>query len=327
MQSRYPSLRVFVLVLLVAVSASACGKYSIGNLRALMAFKEGNVLYGKSDFVMAAASYEEAIQHNPDMGIVYFFLANSYDNMYRPGSSGDPASDPNLQKAVVNYNKAIEIIKDEEPSGAQIRKLSFEYLIAAYGPDKLNDFDHAEPIAKRLIELEPQEPGNYYTLGKLYEDQGRYEEAEAHFLEAVSLRPNDPLGYTYLAGHYNRQGNFEKTMEAWEKRAEVEPNNPEAHHTIATWLQEKAMKPDAQLSSATRRAYIDRAIAAEDSALALHENYIEALVFKNILLRMKAQYERDRRTIDALLAEADRLRDKAIALQNAQNAGGGGGGI
>ena len=115
-------------------------------------------------------------------------------------------------------------------------------------------------------------------------------------------------------------------MEAWEKRAEVEPNNPEAHHTIATWLQEKAMK-DVQLPTATKRAYIDRAIAAEDSALALHENYVEALVFKNILLRMKAQYERDRRTIDALLAEADRLRDKAIAIQNAQNAGGRGGGI
>lgn len=321
MQSRYTSVRVFVLVLLVAVSAAACGKYSIGNLRALMAFKEGNGLYGKADFEKAAASYEEAVQHNPEMGIVYFFLANSYDNLYRPGKKGDPANDAYLTKAVENYNKAIQIIKPDEPSGEQIRKLSYEYLIAAYGPDKLDDFSQAEPVGKRLIEMEPNEPGNYQTMGKLYEDQGRYEEAEAHFLKAVEIRPSDPLGYSVLAGYYNRQANFEKTMEAWENRAKVEPNNPEAHHTIATWMYEKAFK-DYTLDAKTKRAYIERGIAAENSALALHADYIEALTFKNILLRMKANMEKDRKVIDSLIAEADKLRNRAIELQKQQGGGG-----
>jgi tetratricopeptide (TPR) repeat protein len=319
MQSRFSSLRLLVLVLLVAVSASACGKYSIGNLRMLMAFKEGNAAYGKADFVTASKSYEEAVKHNPDFGIVYFFLANSYDNM-SVKASGDTRNEL-LLKAVDNYNKAITVIKDDEPSAAQIRKLSYEYLIAAYGQDKLNDFTHAEPIGKRLIEMEPNEPGNYQTLGKLYEDQGRYEEAEAHFQKAVEVRA-DALGYSVLAGYYNRQGNFEKTMEAWENRAKAEPNNPEAHHTIAHWLWEKAFK-DYTLTAAQKRAYIERGIAAEDSALALHGDYIEALTYKNILLRMKAGMERDRKVIDALISEADRLRNRAIELQKTQGAGGG----
>jgi tetratricopeptide (TPR) repeat protein len=319
MQSRFTPLRVFVLVLLVAVSASACGKYSIGNLRALMSFKEGNQLYSKGDFVNAAKSYEEAIQHNPEMGIVYFFLANSYDNMYKPGREDDTT---NLHKAVENYNKAIQIIKDDEPSGAMVRKRSYEYLIAAYGPTKLNDFSHAEPIAKRLMEMEPNEPGNYQMMGQLYEDQGRYEEAEAHFLKATEIRPNDPLGYIYLAGYYNRQGdNFEKTMAAWEKRAEVEPNNPEAHHTIATWYYDKTFN-DFRLPAATKREYIERGLAAEDRALALHADYIEALTFKNILLRMKANMQRDPKVTAELIAEADRLRNRAMELQKT---GGGGG--
>lgn len=320
MQSRFPSLRVFVLVLLVAVSASACGKYSIGNLRMLMAFKEGNSLYGKGDFANAATAYEEAVQHNPDFGIVYFFLANSYDNM--SAKTSDPERLELLQKAVTNYNKAIQVIKDEEPSGAEIRKLSYEYLIAAYGPDKINDFAQAEPIGKRLIEMEPNEPGNYQTLGKLYEDQGRYEEAEAHFQKAVDVRPNDATGYQVLAGFYDRQGNFEKTMEAWERRAVVEPNNPEAHHTIAHWAYVKAFK-DYTISTAEKRRYIERGIAAEDTALALHADYIDALTYKNILLRMKAGMERDRRVIDALIEEADRLRNRAIELQKIQAGGGG----
>ncbi len=319
MQSRFSSLRLLVLVLLVAVSASACGKYSIGNLRMLMAFKEGNAAYGKGDFTTASKSYEEAVQHNPDFGIVYFFLANSYDNMSTKATDANRAE--LLQKAVTNYNKAITVIKDEEPSSAQIRKLSYEYLVAAYGPDKLNDFAQAEPIGKRLIEMEPNEPGNYQTLGTLYEDQRRYEEAEAYFQKAVEVRP-DALGYSVLAGYYNRQGNFEKTMEAWENRAKAEPNNPEAHHTIAHWLWEKSFK-DYTLTTAKKREYIERGIAAEDSALALHGDYIEALTYKNILLRMKALMEKDRKTIDSLIAEADRLRNRAMELQKAQAGGGG----
>lgn len=320
MQSRFTPIRALVLVLLVAVATSACGRYSIGNLRALMAFKEGNQLYGKADFANAIQRYEEAVRHNPDMGIVYFFLANSYDNLYRPGRTDDAEGEANLRKAVENYNKAIQIISDDEPSGAQIRKLSYEYLIAAYGPDKLNDFEQAEPIAKRLIDMEPNDIGNYVTLGTLYEDQGRYEEAEAYFLKATEIRPNDPQGYIYLAGYYNRQGDFDKTMAAWEKRAEIEPNNPEAHHTIATWLYEKAFK-DFTISNATKRQYIERGIAAEDAALALHADYIEALTFKNILLRMKANMERDRKVIDSLIAEADRLRNRAMELQKIQGGG------
>lgn len=319
MQSRYTSLRLLVLVLLVAVSASACGKYSIGNLRMLMSFKEGNAAYGKADFVTASKSYEEAIKHNPDFGIVYFFLANSYDNM-SVKASGDARTEL-LQKAVSNYNKAITVIKDDEPSGPEIRKLSYEYLIAAYGPDKINDFAQAEPIAKKLIEMEPNVPGNYQTLGKLYEDQGRYEEAEQYFNKAIEVRPADPMGYAVMAGYYDRQGNFDKTMESWERRAQAEPNNPEAHHTIAHWAYTKAFK-DYTISSAEKRRYIERGIAAEDSALALHADYIEALTYKNILLRMKAGMEKDRKVIESLIDEADRLRNRAIELQKAQGGGG-----
>lgn len=317
MRSRISAIRLLALVLLVGVSAAACGRYSIGNIRSLMAFKEANGYYQKQDFAKAIPAYEEAIEHNPEFGLVYFFLGHSHDNMYKSSAAGNAENDQHIQKAVEYYNKAIQTIKPEEPSADQIRKLAYEYLIAAYGPDKLNDFSQAEPIAKRLIDMEPNEPGNYQTLGKLYEDQGRYEDAEAYFIKATEVRPNDPVGYAALAGYYNRQANFEKTMEAWESRAKVEPNNPEAHHTIATWLWEKAFK-DFRLDAKTKRAYIDRAIAAEDTALSLHADYIEALTYKNILLRMKANTEKDRKVIDGLIKEADRLRDRAMELQKQQ---------
>lgn len=317
MHAPYKLIRVVALLLVMGLFTTACGKYAIGNLRSLMAFKEANELYKRNEFTKAIDAYNRSIQHNPDFGISYFFLGNSYDNLYKPSRRGEAENDANLTKAVENYTKATEVIKDTDPQGPQIRKLAYEYLIAAYGTDKLADFEKAEPIALKLISLEPNEPTNYFSLGTLYEDQGRYEEAEAMFNKAVEIRPNEALGYMMLAGFHNRQGNFEKTMEAWEQRAKVEPNNPEAHHMIGYYLYEKAFK-HYQLDAATKKAYLARAVQALDSALALHSEYIEALTIKNIVLRLQANAEKDPAKQKALINEADRLRDKAMELQKTQ---------
>lgn len=312
-------IRIVALVIAVGLSTTACGRYSIGNLRSLMAFKEANQLYQRGEFKKAIPVYEKAIAFNPDMGVVYFFIGNSYDNLYKATKKGEPENDANLLKAVEYYQKATEVIKDTDIQGPQIRKLAYEYLIAAYGVDKLADFEKAEPIAEKLISLEPNEPANYQSIGKLYEDQGRYDEAEAKFNKAIEVRPNEPLGYLVLAGFHSRQGNFEKQMEAWEQRAKVEPNNPEAHHSIATTLYEKALK-DYTLSQATKRQYIERALQAEDTALGLHADYFEALTYKNIILRLKASMEPDAKKRQVLIEEADRLRDRALEVQKAQKA-------
>jgi len=318
MHAPFTLIRVVALVLAVGLSTTACGKYAIGNLRSLMAFKEANELYKRQDFANAIEAYQRSISHNPEFGISYFFLGNSYDNMYKPGRKGEPENDGYLTKAVENYTKATEVIKDTDPQGPEIRKLSYEYLIAAYGTDKLGDFEKAEPIALKLISLEPNEPGNFHSLSKLYEDQGRYEEAEAMANKGIEVRPSEPLGYMLLASFHNRQGNFDKTMEAWEKRAKIEPNNPEAHHTIATYLYEKALK-DFRLSAATKRAFVNRALEAENTALALHADYFEALTYKNIILRLKASSEPDASKRKVLIDEAEALLKRALEVQKAQS--------
>jgi hypothetical protein len=61
--------------------------------------------------------------------------------------------------------------------------------------------------------------------------------------------------------------------------------------------------------------YVMKGIAADDKALSLNPNYVEAMVYKNILLREQARLETDRAKQLQLLKEADELRDKAIAMQ------------
>ncbi len=315
MRTRSRAALLAAAVALAGLSTSACGYLS--TLRAQMAFKDANVAYQTKDYTKAIEKYKEALVHKPDLAVAYFYLGNSYDNLYKPARKGEAANDANLQEAVSYYRKATETI--EEP---KLRKLSFEYLLASYGNEKLNDPSQAEPIVKKMIEMEPDEPSNYFALAKIYEDAGNYEDAEKMLLGARDRRPKDATTYMQLAAFYNRQGRFDKTIEALEARAAAEPNNPEAHYTIATYLWDKTFR-DFRLKEPEKRAYLDKGVAATDRALAIKGDYLEAIVYKGLLLRLQANIEKDRARQQALLKEADALRDRAKALQKAKQAGAG----
>lgn len=319
---------VLALGLVASVGVAAgCGRYSISNLRSVKAFKDGTESYKKSDFADAAKHFENSISYSGEQGIVYFYLANSYDQQFKPSHKGEADNDAFMTKAVENYQKAIDMLSKpatgtEDPklieASEKFRRYSYKYMIAAYGPDKLDDFDKAEPIAKKLIELTPNEPVNYQALGKLYEDRGMYDQAEEMFQKAVQAKPSDPAVFTALAGYYNRQGDFDKTMEALQQRTQLEPNNPEAYHYMATFYQDKVQK-DYRMAKAQQRDYVLKGVEAEDKALALNPNYSEAMVYKNILLRQQANTEKDPAVQKRLIGEADRLRAKAIELQKKAN--------
>jgi tetratricopeptide (TPR) repeat protein len=235
--------------------------------------------------------------------------------MYKSSHAGEPDNDANIQKAITNYEKAAE--KDPKP---EMRKLALQYLVAAYGPEKLNSPEKAEPIVQKMIQLEPNEPTNYFALSKIYEDGGRYDDAEQTLLKAKEVRPNDPLVYTTISGFYNRQGDFPKTIEALEKAAELEPKNPQGYQLLATYYWEKAYK-DHRLTSPQKKEYIGKGLEATDKALALNSEYADALTYKNLLLRMQGNEETDLAKRAALYKEADDLRNKAIDLNKARQSG------
>lgn len=312
------------LALIAGVSVALAGCSQIGQIKAMKAFKDGNKLYASNDFRGAAAKYEEAVAADPagelnscgtSPGCVYFFLANSYDNMYRPARKGEPNNDAYLTKAVANYKLASEKITDP-----MMKTRSLEYLVAAYGPDKLNDPEQAEPIIKEMIRLTPNEPSNYFMLSRLYADSGEYELAEQTLLQAKDAKPNDPAVYLQLANFYNQQGDFEKTIQYLNERIKIEPNNPEAHYTVATYYWDKANR-DFRLSDKEKIQYVMDGLGSVDKAIEIKSDYMEAIAYKNLLLRLQANLEKDPKKQQVLLKQADELRDKANELRKAKTQG------
>jgi hypothetical protein len=125
-----------------------------------------------------------------------------------------------------------------------------------------------------------------------------------------------------MAAFYNRQGRFDKTMDALNQRAAQDPHNPEGYYTIAVYYWDKTFR-DKALNDATRHEYINSGMEAVNKAISIKPDYLEAIVYKGLLLRLEANMEKDRKKQAELLKEADALRDRAKSLQKSKTQGAG----
>src|SRR3954470_18170932 len=111
---RAASSAAIALVLGLSMAATGCGKYSVGTLKAIKAFKDGNLAYAQKDWKKAVEKYEDVVQHEdsfqqvPQLTTAYFFLGNSYDQLYKPAKQGDATNDGYIQKAIDNYRKTAD---------------------------------------------------------------------------------------------------------------------------------------------------------------------------------------------------------------------------
>ena len=139
MQRRFWAASLVVALAAFSLTFVGCGQ--VNKLKAKKAYKEANMLYQQQDYKRAAERYEEVVVNDDTLMGVYFFLGNSYDNLYKPSRKGEAQNDAYLTKAVESYKKGVQVEQDKT-----LKTRCLQYLVAAYGPDKLNDPSQAEPL-------------------------------------------------------------------------------------------------------------------------------------------------------------------------------------
>jgi tetratricopeptide (TPR) repeat protein len=317
MQLAVRTAAALTIILGLGLSSVACSK--INELKGTMRFREANAAYQTQDYARAIPLYEETLANDPSLVAVHFFLGNSYENLYKPGFD-DPENVEYLNKAIAQYELAAEKLTTDTPDSAQLKMLSLQYLASAYGSDKLNDPTRAEPVIQRMIQLAPGEVANYFALSKLYEDAGLYDEAEQILMYAKDAQPNDPNVYVQVGAFYNRMGRFDDTIAALEERARLEPNNPEAFFTISTYYWDNAQR-NVRLQDAEKMENVKKGLTAVERALEIRPEYMEALVYKGLLLRVQANLEKDPAVQQALIKQAVALQDQAEEIRKKSAAG------
>jgi TonB family protein len=184
-----------------------------------------------------------------------------------------------------------------------------------FRPGEARPASQGELDLRAAVTAQPTLNG-YLALAKLQETRGAIAEAEATLMEATARLPNERAAYLALARFYTQTGRADAAAQAIEQAATMAPLEADAQHTAATFYEEIVRK-DRSLDADTRKRYALAGIAAEDRALAIRPDYVDALVIKNILLREQAAIETDAFAQAQLVAEADELRNRAMELRKA----------
>lgn len=137
---------------------------------------------------------------------------------------------------------------------------------------------------------------------------------EQRLIAQRNANPANERGYLELAAYYNRIGDFDRVVAVVEELKQRQPANAEIPYMLATFYWEEAYR-GTTLPQEKRAAIVARGLHEVDSALTLQPDYLEALVYKNLLLRLQASFETDPGRRQTILQEADALRNRAEVLK------------
>jgi len=235
MNGRAAKLVILIILVLAVIFFSAyCERIKPKNLMANNHFSKGNIHFADGLYRAAITEYEEALALNPDLSDIYRFLGEAYKNLYRPGIDTQENMEK-AEKALEALRKAYELFPNNKEV---IYSLGDMY-------DKLRNFEEAEKLYLKILEMEPGNMDNYYVVAEFYKryaggrenEEGEtgvktpYTKAEEMYLRRIEADPENPQGYSYAARFYELLEpvpDFDKANYFHEKRILLQPNSAEA---------------------------------------------------------------------------------------------------
>jgi tetratricopeptide (TPR) repeat protein len=311
--TRQSSKILLALLLPIALLGTGCGM-----IRARAAYRDGNTQYKQENFKKAIEAYERAITLDPGLAQAHFYLANSHQALYRPGKD-TPENKAHLETAIEHYKKAVEVSKGESENQKTIRRNALGFLSAIYSEDPYKNFDLAHQYAQQLVSEAPTEVKAQFTLAGLYEKFEHVDQAQEIYEKVAQEHPDDVKACGALAGFYNKplwegHSKFDNAVAVLERCALLNQSDETGYYKIATFYWDKAYR-DPMISATQKEQYADKGLEAIDKALSLKPDYIDAIVYKGLLYRVKASTAQSTRVAQEFLDKASALRDQATELR------------
>jgi tetratricopeptide (TPR) repeat protein len=132
----------------------------------------------------------------------------------------------------------------------------------------------------RVAGYEPRMDLVEYNLGRLYEEQGRPDEAAEHYKAAFVLNPKDFLACLNLGNHAARQRDWATALRFYQRASALEPRSDDVESNLGGVYLSLGDFPQAE-------AHLDR-------ALALNPQNLPALQNKTLLLARRGDLDRAR---------------------------------
>ena len=265
-----------LLICGIVFTASSCSKLSVSRLQGNYHFNNANQHFKDGKYRDAIDSYTKALENNPELTVAYRFLGESYKQLYKPAVETE-------------RNKEIERLALEALTKAYELEPTNKEIIFSLGDmyDKMRDFDEAEKLYLKILDMEPTNMDNYYVVAEFYkryaggtqeeEEEGEegeekikkknpQQKAEEMYLRRIETDPENPQGYAYIAQFYGGISpipDFDRAHFYHLKRTELEPENAEAWLSVGVNRWSKAYR----MATLPKNARIELARVSETALL------------------------------------------------------------
>jgi tetratricopeptide (TPR) repeat protein len=309
MKTRFLMLTIAALV----PALSGCAR-----VQSRASFKDANKDYKEENYKKAIPKYERAVRLDPTMSEGWFYLGSSHQALYRPGKEGDE-NKSHLDAAIENYKKSLEVNKANDERLKRVKLNTLAALTAIYSDEPYRSYEDADRYAEQLVQENPNDAKNLYAKANLYEKFNKIDEAEKTYKHVVELNATDPKACGALAAFYNKplwdgKSKFDQAIEVLQRCASLTPNDASGYQKLATFFWDKAYR-DPLLTDEQKEMYADKGLEMVDKALGLKPDYFEAVIFKGLLYRVKANVAKNPQLKQQYLEQALALQKQGLDMK------------
>ena len=174
------------------------------------------------------------------------------------------------EKALLNYNKAIELNPEYEYAYVWRGKVYYDQ----------KEYEKALTDYSKAIELNPEYEYSYTCRGEVYYDEKEYEKALTEYSKAIELNPEDEYAYARRGDVYYDEKEYEKALIDYSKVIELNPEDDYAYACRGDVYYEKKEYEKAL-------ADFDRAIELDSKEIIYYLNRVD--VYRKLGMSDKAE--------------------------------------
>jgi tetratricopeptide (TPR) repeat protein len=148
------SVRVLALTVvgLMLFSTAGCSK-----LRARDQLNKGVQAYKNTHYEEAIGHFQQAVELDPSLTNARLYLATALANQYIPGAD-NPENTKVAEQAIDVFKKVLDLNPPREQKVTSLKGIASLYF-------NMKKLDQAKEYHRKVIELDPNDPETYYSIG------------------------------------------------------------------------------------------------------------------------------------------------------------------
>jgi tetratricopeptide (TPR) repeat protein len=247
-------------------------------------FNRGYQQYISGDFLGAIASWDKAIQIQPDFHVAWDIRGIALYNLGR------------LEEALVSCDRAIQIKPD----------FHVAWNSRGIALSNLGRLEEAVVSCDRAIQIQPDFHVAWHNRGNALSNLGRLEEAVASYDRAIQIKPNDHYAWDSRGNALSNLGRLEEAVASYDRAIQIKPNDHYAWNNRSNAL--------------SNLGRLEEAVASCDRAIQIKPDYHEAWNSRGVALSNLGRLEEEVASYDrAIQIKPDyhqAWNSRGVALKN-----------